>query len=677
MSNVNINGPCFSPNVGHEYPNPGNSNTGKITQNNDTIKDSMQFCNIGKEMNFQNKPAHNSCSDSTRSSNPNNEIYPPDFFISNNLNDTSVSRNHNNDDTYEIYQLNVKTCSNDFLPEKSKTSVVGNTQHQEQTYKERTKYNKKKSTFYDNNTTSNSNMFFLNAYNNDHTDNSNRHYDYGNLTENKDNGKGLPQEKKIQHHSECDKSGRGVSNEIQEESRWDPDNLGKFRLGNNKESICGVSKEDIENVEQTNGHGKISATHPDALSDGSSKNQIQNNNEGNRLNMQNGDIDKRYEHFHMNRERAFSHTKIFDYVENDEIKMLKPKDKTNTFVPKYNNLSAKEIHFNSLAGNDSITILAANKMKLDLTKLPEKTKNVLPDVYPFHLSNDMKNENGRNRENKPPCLEKIYPTNFNYINTYNKNNADITLEERRHYMNSSHIFDCYDNKTEQSYLEKNKDTTDDITLYRSKKDETNLDNEKEEKRKLNPLYSDLFGRKTPDINQNVHCEKIMPTTLNCNWMYCPINSRKYSDPSTKPSDYLESYEKANFKRKSHFYNDVYDNERKKILQEAIQKGTRASLRVHLQSMLQDDISYNLDECNKVEVAVLFLHNIKDSVSDDQIKQAVKKSGAYVVSYQPEYDFLCNRRKSNAKLCIRYANGREGLNLLTSLFNELEITVQFM
>ncbi|KJP87519.1 hypothetical protein AK88_02823 [Plasmodium fragile] len=684
MPNVNANKPGADPHWTLALPHSAKHHVGAYVQNNcDSTKDSLQCASNSQRGSFHNKAAQNSCSDSTRSSNPNNEVLSPDLCTSNNAANAALSKNHNNDDTYEVYQLNVKSSTNDSSPQNSKLSVASYAQQYEESYEERTKFNKKKSSFYDNNAVPDT-YPFLHSYNNSHTDNANRKYDNGTHQQNNSSGGCTPQKNSTQHASMSDQRTSGGPNMNEHMLVLGPDNLENFCLGNKGASKWGPEKE-----EQRSGvRCEVGSDSPNCLpneqgsascaSQGSPQGHNQNDGDGNKLSVHNYDVDKLYENFCFNRERAMSHTKIFNYAGSEDMKITKTKDKTNTFVPKYNKLTAKEIHFNSLAGNDNITILAANKMKLDLSKLSEKNEDGLPDVYPFHLSIDTKNEEEKKKTHKPPCLEKLYPTNYNYINKYNHNNADITLEERRSYMNSSHIFDYDydDNKMEQPY-EKGSKNTEQVVTQRISKDITNVDSEKEQKRKVNPLYSDLFGRKTPDINHNAPCEKIMPTTLNCNWMYCPINSRKYSEQSINSSDYLQSCEKGNFNRKSYFGKEVYDDEKKKILEEAIQKGSKALLRVHMQSILQDGVNYNLEDCNNVESSYLILHNIKDSVSDAEIKDAVRNSGAFIVTYEPEYDFLCNRRKSNAKLCIRHANGKEGLNLLTSLLAQLEITVHLM
>ncbi|ANQ08766.1 Uncharacterized protein PCOAH_00029410 [Plasmodium coatneyi] len=685
MPNVNANKPGAGPDWTIALSHGNNNHVGEYVQNSDNVKDPLQCASNSQRGSFHNKAAQNSCSDSTRSSNPNNEVPSPDLSTSNSAANAALPKNHNNDDTYELYQLNVKSNSNDSSPQKSKLSVASYTQQYEESYEERTKFNKKKSSFYDNNGVPDS-YPFLHSYNISHTDNANRKYDNGAQQQNNYSGGGTPEKNNTQHPSMFDQGGAGGPNENEGVSMWGPDNLENFRLGRKGASNWGPEKEESGSgvrcdvgSDSPNGlpneHGNASCASVGAA-ECSPQGHTQNDGDGNKLSVHNYDVDKRYQNFCSNRERAMSHTKIFNYEGSEEEKITNPKGKANTFVPKYNNLSAKEIHFNSLAGNDNITILAANKMKLDLSKFSEKNEDALPDVYPFHLSRDTKNGEEKKRAHRPPCLEKLYPTNFNYINTYKNNNADISLEERRSYMNSSHIFDCYDNKMEQPY-QKGCENTTEVVTHRISKDVTNVDNEKEEKRKVNPLYSDLFGRKTPDINHNAPCEKIMPTTLNCNWMYSPIDSRKYSEQSFNSSDYLQSCEKGNFNRKSFLGKEVYDDEKKKILQEAIEKGSRALFRVHMQSILHDGVNYNLEDCNHVEATYLILHNIRDCVSDDEIKDAVRKSGAFVVTYEPEYDFLCNRRKSNAKLCIRHANGKEGLNLLSNLLAQLAITVQFM
>ncbi|KYO02417.1 hypothetical protein PGSY75_0522100 [Plasmodium gaboni] len=384
----------------------------------------------------------------------------------------------------------------------------------------------------------------------------------------------------------------------------------------------------------------------------------------------------------INRERNMKHTIIFDYVENEKDKNInkeKNKKQVNTFVPKYNNLSPKEIHYNSLCGNDNITILEANKIKLDLNKLSEEDKrkknNELPDQYPFHLCNEFKND--MLSKNKPTYVEKIYPTNYQYINNYNKNNEDISIEQRRYNMNSSHIFDyCLDTnhkKIEKNSIEKKKKFINEI----KKPEQNSTDIEKEQKRKINPMYSDLFGRKTPDVNENITYEKIIPTTINSNWIYCPIDARKYSDGLYyKSSDNLENNKKENFHRKSFFKHDGYDNTKR--LQDAIKRGSKVSLQAHLQSALQNDMTtYIPTDYHNVEAIYLSLSNLKDSVTDEQIKKIIKNSGAHIVSYIPEYDLFSNRRKSNAKLCIRYNMGNNGLNLLLNMFEEVNIKAQII
>ncbi|CAA9988614.1 conserved Plasmodium protein, unknown function [Plasmodium knowlesi strain H] len=684
MPNVNTNKPGASPDWALALSHGAKNHVGEYVQNSGNTKNPLNCGSNSQRGSFHNKAAQNSCSDSTRSSNPNNEVSSLDLSTSNNAEKDALPKNHNNDDTYELYQLNVKSSSQDPSAEKSKLSVASYIQQYDESYEERTKFNKKKSSFYDNNGVPDS-YPFLHTYNISHTDNANSNYDNALHQQNNSSGGATPQKNNTQHDSMCDQGAAARTKDNEGESIRRPDNLENFRLGRK-----GTSKWGIENKDHQNGvRNDVESNSPNSLpneqssatytclgpNEVSPKEHTQNNGDGNRLSMHKHDVDKLYQNFCFNREKAMSHTKIFDYAGCEEEKLTKPKNKTSTFVPKYKNLSAKEIHFNSLAGNDNITILAANKMKLDLSKLSEKNEHALPDVYPFHLSSDTKNEEEKKRAHKP-YLEKLYPTNFNYINTYKNNNANISLEERRSYMNSSHIFDCYDNKMEEPY-QKESENTREVVTNRISRDVKNVDNEKEEKRKVNPLYSDLFGRKTPDINQNAPCEKIMPTTLNCNWMYCPIDTRKYSEQSFNSSDYLQSCEKGNFNRKSYFGKEVYDDERKKILQEALQKGSRALFKVHMQSILQDGAKYNLEDCNHVQATYLILHNIKDCVSDEEIKDAVRKSGAFVVTYEPEYDFLCNRRKSNAKLCIRHANGKEGLNLLTNLLAQLDITVHFM
>ncbi|KNG75123.1 hypothetical protein PFMG_01057 [Plasmodium falciparum IGH-CR14] len=274
-------------------------------------------------------------------------------------------------------------------------------------------------------------------------------------------------------------------------------------------------------------------------------------------------------------------------------------------------------------------------------------------------------------------LKKYTQQNYHYINNYNKNNEDISIEQRRYNMNSSHIFDyCLD--TNEKKLEKNSIEKKKKYIYEIKKPEQNsMDIEKEQKRKINPMYSDLFGRKTPDVNENITYEKIIPTTINSNWIYCPIDGRKYSDGLYyKSSDNLENNKKENFHRKSFFKHDGYDNTKR--LQDAIKRGSKVSLQAHLQSALQNDMTtYIPTDYHNVEAIYLSLSNLKDSVTDEQIKKLIKNSGAHIVSYIPEYDLFSNRRKSNAKLCIRYNMGNNGLNLLLNMFEQVDIKVHII
>ncbi|SBS84296.1 conserved Plasmodium protein, unknown function [Plasmodium ovale curtisi] len=643
----------------------------------------------------------------------------------------SVGRKNSHDDA-EVKQL-AKRENNMGNPLSNKTNnhKTIHIQQNEASYEERTKYNKKKSSFYDHHTIPNNYPAYFNNYN-DNSGNSHNNYDSiskvnnvsSELTKKEDHNpcggstpsdmhdkpvimpstpsSGTPHLKDgtkgkkfdnvignsrekplpiVKNHEHCDKVEQSEYNVVES---CPSDNLQNFRLCQQKETAPGEAPEEAEK-EGGEHTGEVYNTRDKTSSTGYEKYDIHVNNEGDSYNY---NLDAMYEDFYVNREKAMSHTKIFDYVEseNSTSKVNRQRNKINDFVPKYKNISAKEAHYNSLSGNDNITILEANKMKLDLSKLPEKKKESLPDVYPFHLSNDCKNDK-RNSVNKSKTpLEKLYPTNFTYINNYSKNNADITVAQRREYMNSSHIFDCdydYNYEKDKKFSEEKRENVHDVSDLHTENTKKDIDMEKLEKRKLYPLYSDLFGRKTPDINQNVHCKKIMPTTMNCNWMYCPIDSKKYSDPLDKTSDYFQQYGKENFHRKSFFDKDGYDCRKK--LQEAIQKGSRASLQVHLQSFLhnrgeEDNGSYyNLKECNSnnVEVNYLSLHNLTDSVSDDQIKEAVKKSQSYIVTYEPEYDFFCNRRKSNAKLCIRHSNGQEGLNILITSLSELGIKAQVL
>ncbi|KAI4837762.1 hypothetical protein MKS88_003177 [Plasmodium brasilianum] len=702
MLRVNVNNKStVSPGKSGDYSSDNNHDVVENTHNNDIPDDNILSAN-NNNYNIHKNNVNSAIEikdNSISSSGDNNDISTLHITVSDNSTNVSLSKNNSNDDDnyveYEKYNLNKKSSSDNFLSHKSDHSVSIHAQENEETYKERTKYNKKKSSFFHEKSPEFNNNYpsYFNTLNDNTVNNPNRNYmtvprknkfDSDVHLHNMDKLDGANRVNEI-NSANCDIS----SNEHNDDKR-NISNCGSDDYSSQRVDNSGQPNKDLQ-MENEIKSCKLSQNCENSPLDKNQKKTEQmdrsgekrlsedietynthlcNNgrNDTHRYNYITQDI---HQDFHVNRERAMSHAKIFDYVEYnngpDNI-ICRQKDKRkNTFIPKYKNLSAKEIHYNSLSGNDNITILAANKIKLDLNKLSESNQDALPDVYPFHLSKDLKSEKN---EDKLVHLEKLYPTNYNYINNYSKNNCDITIQQRRYNMNSSHIFD-YD---EYEKKEENNEKNNPINIE-SYMDKQNIDTEKEEKRKLNPFYTDLFGRKTPDINQNVQCEKIMPTTMNCNWMYCPVDGKKYTAQMYKSAEYLEYNRKENFHRKSYFDKDGYD--KKQRLLEAMQKGTRASLQVHLQSNLQDDKTYNLEYYNNVEATYLSLQNIKESLSDDEIKQVIKKSGAYIVTYEPEYDLFSNKRKSNAKLVIRHANGKETLNLLLSLLSQLDIKAQVM
>ncbi|CRH00443.1 conserved Plasmodium protein, unknown function [Plasmodium relictum] len=552
------------------------------------------------------------------------------------------------------------------LPEKNAES---NYEHgNDESYEEKTKYNKKKSSFNEINTKNNNYLNYQYGYNdngnNKNIDNknfdlfhnnsiNNKHYNTNNYNINNNN---------INNY----KNNNVNSNNNNEVFYENTNNI--YQYSRDKQNNYEKNVSDLNNEKSLNSnmHKKILKENfpcEKSIDSGFQKSNVNYDEEIKSLSR--FTIDELYGNATINRERNMNHTKIFDYVESDNDKKNKQKNMRNTFVPKYKNLSAKEVHYNSLSGNDNITVLAANKIKIDLNKLSEKNKDTLPNVYPFNLSKDFKND--KNKENKAH-LEKLYPTNYNYINSYN-NNSDISLEQRRYNMHSSHIFDCYYD-TKEGNFEKFRNETN--MPYKHKEDIEKVDIEKEEKRKLNPMYSDLFGRKTPDINQNANYEKIMPTTMKINWMHDTRDTKRYSELNCKSPDNLEYNGTEKFHRKSYFDKDGYDN--KKRLQEAIQKGSKISLQAHLQSTLQSENNYNPSDYNNVEAFYLSLSNISDSISDEEIKKVVKNSNAHIVSYESEYDLLSNKRKNNAKLCIRHNKGKQGLTSLINLLSQLDIKV---
>ncbi|CDO63099.1 conserved Plasmodium protein, unknown function [Plasmodium reichenowi] len=676
--------------------------------NNNNNNNSNKECDNNKMK--QHKPFRsNSCN---RINYNNNKIYIHESTNKSNLGQNERYMINNNCDQSEMYaqgDVNNNKFNSDMSFRKN-TQLANNSDVYDKKCDEESNYNHNNNNNnnvdnvnfyynYDNTNKNNMNTDIYNTYNNCN-DSTHSSYNYNHDNNNNNNNNDYKIEAKTYNHINNMSENDHIINNNSEFSHNPKNNIPNLNYpinmeNNNVEHGDGYKTENNFNyMSHNNVIRKILENGHENYNHNNNVNNVKNDNIHNNSNINSYNI---YPHSDIlsvahdefthssasiNREKNMKHTIIFDYVENEKDKNInkeKNKKQVNTFVPKYNNLSPKEIHYNSLCGNDNITILEANKIKLDLNKLSEEDKrkknNELPDQYPFHLCNEFKND--MQSKNKPTYVEKIYPTNYHYINNYNKNNEDISIEQRRYNMNSSHIFDyCLD--TNEKKLEKNSIEKKKICIYEIKKPEQNsMDIEKEQKRKINPMYSDLFGRKTPDVNENITYEKIIPTTINSNWIYCPIDGRKYSDGLYyKSSDNLENNKKENFHRKSFFKHDGYDNTKR--LQDAIKRGSKVSLQAHLQSALQNDMTtYIPTDYHNVEAIYLSLSNLKDSVTDEQIKKLIKNSGAHIVSYIPEYDLFSNRRKSNAKLCIRYNMGNNGLNLLLNMFEQVDIKVHII
>lgn len=389
------------------------------------------------------------------------------------------------------------------------------------------------------------------------------------------------------------------------------------------------------------------------------------------------------------REKNMSHTKIFDYKEPDNFDETHgqkghKKKFVDTFVPRYKNLSARETLLKNLSGNDNITVLAANSMEFDRNSYTNKEPANLPNVYPFNISERVNTtvENIETRKNR----QKLLPANYNYVNSYTSSSRnDMSLSQIRNHMNSSHIFD-----TEESHQQKKNSysTGEGVNnlIRMAPHDEEKLgENRIEkmdmiEKRKKNPMYTDMFGRKTPDVDiHEPQKEKLLSATMQNNWIYHSSDVKKYAAPSSDVSnndyEFFDTLEPGQdkFHRKSYFTRDGYDNTKR--LQDALKKGSTYALQAHLQSSFQsenEDKKTNTTDIHKVQIYYLTLYNLKDSVHDEDIKQIVKNSEAYLVSYKPHYDLLSNVRKSTAKLCIRHNKGKQGLEHLQHLFSQVQI-----
>lgn len=388
---------------------------------------------------------------------------------------------------------------------------------------------------------------------------------------------------------------------------------------------------------------------------------------------------------HFYKEKNMSHTNIFDFVdsnkydENGKDGISRKKKSMDTFVPRYKNVSAREALLKNLLGNDSITVLAANSMIVDTTVSPDKISDSLPNVYPFNVSDRLKLT--EIDEEKKKRIPKLLPTNYNYVNNYNKNNGhDVTLSQIRNNMNSSHIFDTQESYEEEQkdLLEKEKNTLPvEKNWYNDKALKDQKDTmEIQDKRKNNPMYTEMFGRKTPDTSVTQK-EKLLSMTMQNNWMYHASDVKKYAEPfdeqkTNQGYENVDPYEHERFYRKSYFGKDGYDNTKR--LQEALKKGSTFALQAHLQSSFQsqDIHKKNPHDINKVETFYLKLYNIKDSLTDDDIKRIVRDSQAHLVSYQPDYDLLSNIRKPTAKLCIRHNKGKMGLECLQNMLLEVQI-----
>lgn len=386
------------------------------------------------------------------------------------------------------------------------------------------------------------------------------------------------------------------------------------------------------------------------------------------------------------REKNISHTKIFDYVgpnkyDDDNDKVGHKKKLVDTFVPRYKNLSARETLLKHLAGNDNITVLAANSMDYNSEKSIDKEGKTLPNVYPFNVSENVKTV--ENDEQRRRCTPKLLAANCNYVNNYTNNGQDISLSQIRHNNISSHIFDTDDMYEKNGNLLASAKEATCVSMLNKRNEQKAANDqevtiEKQEKRKNNPMYTDLFGRKTPDTYVNTsQQEKMLSATMKNNWMYHASDVKKYTqsvDEQKENISYenLNDYDKEKFNRKSFFVKDGYDNTKR--LQEALKKGSNYALQAHLQSSFQsENESTNTPiDVNKVETYYLMLYNLKDSLSDEDIKKIVKESGAHLVSYKPDYDLLSNLRKSTAKLCIRHNKGKQGLEILQQLFSQFQV-----
>ncbi|CAD2110317.1 hypothetical protein YYG_02209 [Plasmodium vinckei petteri] len=688
MINQNGNKPSTSADMPDYNLNNNNKESIGKGYKNENLSNNIGSANDKNSLVYDNSYHNNSIT------NIKNDRYSSKLFISDNSTNGSISNKNSTDESGS---------------QKCNYNIVISSHNSDDSYKERTKYNKKKSFFSDynaapNNHTNygdNKNRMFNETSNNIFSGQSNYEdktscnsscsthkdtsYNISDTNNSNSENRNLYQKGKTYIDRNDNNKDYKYDNSVvlsgdsyhgtnytyvppknRQNKNYDENNLGNYKLNNNK--IYAEEKNETS-----------------AISDGekrpSNASEMYNLRDDKRVNNLNNDDFKKnyiYKSLCMNREKTMGHTKIFDYVDcksgDENNSISKHKNKTNEFIPKYKNLTPKEIHYNSLSGNDNITVLEANKIKLDMNKISNKNTDPLPDVYPFKLSKEYsKNE---------VKLEKLYPANYNYINNYNKNNANISIEERRNNMNSSHIFDydCDDNKNNTKKEHYRSTNTILPHIYNESKPNDNKNTEKDENRKKYPLYSDLFGRTTPNINQTIPCEKIMPTTMNSNWMYCPINSKKYSGESNKNSDYLKYSGKTNFHRKSYFHNDGYDCRKK--LQEALGKGSKASFQVHLQSFINPNNNNDTDNYNNInytnmQVTYMHLQNIKDSITDDEIKATIKQSGSYIVNYEPEFDIFSNKRKSNAKLCIRHPSGKDSLNILLNFFDELGIKVRIL
>lgn len=376
-----------------------------------------------------------------------NDRYSSKTFISDNSTNGSISNKNSTDES----------CT-----QKSNYNIVISSHNSDDSYKEKTKYNKKKSFFSDYNVVPNNYPVYDNNKNRMVNETSNNIFSGHSNCENKNSCNISNDVYKYPHYnitSANNSNSENVTLYQKEKNYLDHNNNNNNDNNNDKnygydnnvvlsaDSYHGTNysynspknstnkndhKNNLNNYKLNNNKIYIEEKNETSVtSDGekrpSNVSEMYNLRDDKRVNNLNNDYLKKnyiYKSLCMNREKSMGHTKIFDCIEcksGDENNSIpKHKNKTSEFIPKYKSLTAKEIHYNSLSGNDNITVLEANKIKLDMNKISNKSIDPLPDVYPFKLSKEYSKNEAK--------LEKLYPANFNYINNYNKNNANISIE---------------------------------------------------------------------------------------------------------------------------------------------------------------------------------------------------------------------------------------------------------